>query len=215
MNNKIFITGGTGYIGSRLISELLRRNFEITALVRKGSESKLPDGCKIIFGDALDRSTYEKYISGCDTFIHLTGVSHPGPGKKEQFKSIDLVSIEQAVKAASEFDIKHFIYLSIAHPAPVMKEYIKVRRQGEKLLVKSKISSTFIRPWYVLGPGHYWPYIILPFYKIAELIPMTKEAAIRLGLVKINHIINCLVYSVINPAADIRIFDVKDIKKFK
>src|SRR5437867_1669258 len=97
MNNKVFITGGTGYLGSRIIPELIKNNFEVTALVRKGSESKLPDKCNIVFGNALDRSTYESNISPCETFIHLIGVAHPGPSKKEQFKSIDLVSIQQAV----------------------------------------------------------------------------------------------------------------------
>ncbi len=72
-----------------------------------------------------------------------------------------------------------------------------------------------MRPWYVLGPGHYWPYLIIPFYKIFELIPSTREAARRLGLIKINQINSCIIYAVKNPPEGIRIYDVNDIKKFK
>jgi len=214
MNNKIFITGGTGYIGSRVIPELIKKGYEVNALVRNKSKNSLPDQCKIIFGNALDKTTYEKNVIGCDTFIHLIGVHHPGPGKKEQFKQIDLVSIEQAVPAALSAGVRHFIYLSVAHPAPAMKEFIEVRMRGEQLISKSGMNATLIRPWYVLGPGHYWPYFIIPFYKLFEIIPSTKETALRLGLVKINQMINCITFAVKNPPKGIRIYSVKEIKKF-
>lgn len=214
MNNKIFITGGTGYIGSRIIQELLRNNFEIKALVRKGSESRLPGNCIPVLGNALKNSTYKDQISPCETFIHLIGVPHPGPWKKKQFNSIDLVSVQQAVPAALNAGIKQFIYLSVAHPAPIMKDYIEVRMKGEKLIKESGMNASFVRPWYVLGPGHYWPVIMLPFYKIFEKIPSTKEFAYRLGYVKIDQIINCILYSVKNPSEGIKIYDVNEIKKF-
>ncbi len=212
MNNKIFITGGTGYIGSRVIPELIKNGFEVNALVRKGSESKLPDGCNIIFGNALDKSSFEDKVAGCDTFIHLIGVHHPGPGKKEEFKKIDLVSIEQAVPAAVNAGVKHFIYLSVAHPAPIMKDFIEVRMKGEELIRQSGMNATFIRPWYVLGPGHYWPYALIPFYKLFELIPATKQTAVRLGLVKLRQIENCLIFVIQNPPLGIKIYDVHKIK---
>lgn len=211
LNRNIFITGGTGYIGSALIPELLKYKFQVNALVRKGSESKLPAGCSAVAGNALDRITYEDKINDCDTFIHLIGVHHPGPGKKDEFKNIDLVSIEQAVKAAVNAGVKHFIYLSVAHPAPVMKEFIKVRMQGEELLRQSGMRSSFIRPWYVLGPGHYWPYILLPVYKLFELFPFSKETALRLHPVKIEQMINCLVYAVQNPAEYVAVYEKKEI----
>lgn len=213
-DNKIFITGGSGYIGSRLIPELLKNGFEISALARKSSGNKIPSGCNVISGDALISSSYENEIRPCETFIHLVGVPHPGPGKKEQFVSIDLVSVQQAVSAALKSGVKHFIYLSVAHPAPVMKDFIEVRMKGEELIRQSGMNATFIRPWYVLGPGHYWPYVFIPFYKLLEIIPSTRGSALRLGLVKLDQLINCIVYVVKDHQAGVKIFDVKDIKNF-
>ncbi len=213
MNNSIFITGGTGYIGSHVITELIKNGYEVRALVRKDSESKLPPGCKIIFGDALDNKTYGESIKGCDTFIHLIGVRHPGPGKKSEFRNIDLVSIEQAVPAAVSGGVKHFIYLSVAHPAPIMKDFIKVRMKGEELIRQSGMNGSLIRPWYVLGPGHYWPYLLIPIYKLSELIPFTREPARRLGLVNIHQMVRCILFAVKNPPGKLRIYDVNDIRK--
>lgn len=214
LKNKVFITGGTGYIGSRVIPELLENVYEVNALVRKGSENKLPDGCNTIFGNALDNNSYKDKVIGCDTFIHLIGVHHPGPGKKVEFNKIDLVSIQQAVPAAVNAGVKHFIYLSVAHPAPVMKDFIEVRMKGEELIRQSGMNATFIRPWYVLGPRHYWPYVLIPFYKLFEMIPATREAAVCLGLVKIIQIVNCISYAVLNPPEGINIFEANDIRAF-
>jgi uncharacterized protein YbjT (DUF2867 family) len=214
MNKNIFITGGTGYIGSRVIPLLLQKGYNVFALVRKGSEGKLPKGCNAVTGNALDGSTFADKISPCDTFIQLVGVAHPGPGKAEQFNKIDMVSVRESVKAAKDAGVKHFIYLSVAEPAPTMHEYIVVRRQGEEMITQSGMNGTFIKPWYVLGPGHWWPYLILPMYKLFQLIPWTRETAKRLYPVKLRNVLNAIVHSVESPAQGIRKFMTQDLLRF-
>src|SRR5947207_2610396 len=121
--HSVFVTGGTGYLGRPLIQRLLAEGHEVSALVRPGSEDKLPAGCKVISGNALDASSYASKITPADTFVQLVGVAHPSPAKAEEFRSIDFVSASGAIKAAAEAGIKHFVYLSVAHPAPMMKAY--------------------------------------------------------------------------------------------
>lgn len=213
MNNNIFITGGTGYIGSRIIPILLKNGFNVFALVRKQSLNRLPEGCKAVEGNALDEKTFQEYVGGCDTFIQLVGVSHPSPAKKEEFKKIDLASVTASVNAAKYAGVKHFIYLSVAQPAPMMKEYIEIRKRGERLLTESKIPSSVIRPWYITGPGHYWPVVLTPIYKILELIPATSEQAINLGLVKLEEMLNTIIYAVKNPPSEgLKIYRTRDIR---
>jgi uncharacterized protein YbjT (DUF2867 family) len=212
MPDSIFLTGGTGYIGSRLIPLLRKRGFEVKALVRDGSEKKLPAGATGVIGDALQIDSYTDQVRGADTFVHLIGVSHPSPAKAKQFHDIDLVSIKVAIKAARDAGVRHFIYLSVAHPAPAMKEFIAVRSAGEQMIRESGVSATFVRPWYLLGPGHRWPYAILPVYWVLERLPTTKESAERLGLVTINQMLRALVWSVENPPSGVQIVDVPKIR---
>ena len=112
--NEVFITGGTGYIGSRLISVLVKKNFRVNTLVRNGSEKKLPNEVNIVIGNALDATTFSDKISPSKIFIHMVGVSHPSPRKKQLFIDIDLKSIQESVRAAREKGIEHFIYISVA-----------------------------------------------------------------------------------------------------
>jgi nucleoside-diphosphate-sugar epimerase len=143
----------------------------------------------------------------------LIGVPHPSPAKAKQFQDVDLVSIKVAIKAARDAGVRHFIYLSVAHPAPVMKEFIVVRSAGEQMIRESEINATFVRPWYVLGPGHWWPYAILPVYWLLEKIPSKRESAQRLGLVTIDQILSALVWAVENPPTGVEIVDVPRIRE--
>jgi uncharacterized protein YbjT (DUF2867 family) len=209
---RIFITGGTGYLGSSLIPVLLERGHRVRALVRLTSEAHLPGGCEVVTGDALDAKTYQHLIRPSDTFIHLVGVAHPSPSKAAEFQSIDLVAAREAINAAADLNLSHFVYLSVAHPAPVMKAYIAVRSECEELIRARHLNATILRPWYVLGPGHKWPYVLLPVYKVMEILPFTRAGAKRLGLVTLEQMIMALVEAAESPVQGLRGVDVPDIR---
>lgn len=207
----VFIAGATGYMGSRLAEELIRRGHTVSGLVRAGSETRLPTGCRPVPGNALDRTSFSSKIGGADTYVQLVGVAHPSPAKARQFREIDLKSCEESVAAAVANNVKHFVYVSVAHPAPAMKAYIEVRKRCEDIIQASGLHATILRPWYVLGPGHYWPYVLKPFYWLARQIHATRAAAERLGLVTLPQMISALVAAVESPATGIRIVEVPEI----
>lgn len=201
------MTGATGYIGQNLIPALVARGHVVRALVREGSERKLARGAIAIHGDALDASTFADQIAPSDTFVQLVGVAHPSPAKAAEFRSIDLVSVTQSVIAMRDTSIRHFVYLSVAQPAPVMREYVAVRAEGERMIRESNVPATFIRPWYVLGPGHRWPYLILPLYWLAMLAPKSRDTARRLYPVPLRKVIQSLVDAIERPpSSGVRIF---------
>jgi uncharacterized protein YbjT (DUF2867 family) len=212
---EIFITGGTGYMGSRLIKLLLHKGYAVKALVRSGSENKLPNGCDYVIANAFDASTFAKEIPADAIFIQLLGVPHPGPKKKEQFKTIDLASAKASAIAAKESEVKHFIYISVAQtPTGIMHDYQECRAAGEAYIRSTQIPATFIRPWYVVGPGHYWPLLFLPLFKILEWVPSTSQKAKALRLVTLKQMLHTLIYAVENqPEAGVNIIEVEEIRK--
>lgn len=211
----VFITGGSGYMGRRLIPLLLVRGHQVRALVRPGSEKKLPVGSIPVLGDALDSTTYADQVSPADTFVQLVGVAHPSPAKAGEFRTVDLPSGLGAVAAAKTAGIQHFVYLSVAHPAPMMQAYIAVRSECEAAIETAGLNATILRPWYVLGPGHWWPYLLLPAYKLAELLPPTRAGALRLGLVTLEQMTSALMAAIENPAQGIRVMNVPEIRSAK
>jgi hypothetical protein len=75
------------------------------------------------------------------------------------------------------------------------------------------LKATVLRPWYVLGPGHRWPYLLIPFYRVCEWIPSTREGAQRLGLVTLPQMVAALVRAVENPARGVCVVEVPAIRQ--
>ncbi|HKY22957.1 MAG TPA: NAD(P)H-binding protein [Vicinamibacterales bacterium] len=210
----VFVTGGTGYIGRPLIAALLDRGYAVHALVRPGSEAKLPRGALQVFGNALDPSTFAAGIPPNATVVHLVGTPHPSPAKAAEFRRVDLPSIRATTTAAQQATARHIVYVSVAHPAPIMRAYIAVRQEGESLVEATGIPATILRPWYVLGPGHRWPYLLIPIYAALRWLPATRAGAERLGLVTRDAMIAALVRAIeAPPAQGVRRVGVPEIRR--
>src|SRR6185312_6469288 len=102
---RVFVTGGTGYIGQRLIRALCDRGHAVEAVVRAASANKLPANCTPVIADALDGASYARHISPDHTLVQLVGVAHPSPAKAQQFVEIDERSAMEAIRVAREANV--------------------------------------------------------------------------------------------------------------
>lgn len=183
-------------------------------LVRKGSEKKLPKGAEAIIADPFSSESFATSIPRGCIFVQLLGVSHPGPKKKDLFRTIDLASTKASASAAALSGAAHFIYISVAQTQTrIMKDYQECRAEAESFIKATGMSATFIRPWYVVGPGHYWPLFFLPLFKVLEWIPATAQKAKALRLVSIHQMLRTLVFAIEHPAHGIRILEIAAIRK--
>ena len=119
MNFKsIFITGGAGYCGSRLVPQLLEDGFKVTVFdsLYFGDDflPKLNKNFKLIKGDIRDTNSLENACKNHDVFIHLACVSNDASFElDENFSTeVNLNAFEPMVKAAKKNRIKRFIYAS-------------------------------------------------------------------------------------------------------
>jgi uncharacterized protein YbjT (DUF2867 family) len=192
---------------------MLQKNHRVIALVRQHSVYKVSSGTEIIVANPFDAKSFEHAIPAGAVFIQLLGVSHPSPKEAQQFRDIDLRSVKASADAAAMAGVSHFIYVSVAMaPSGLMKTFQDVRREGEEYCLSKKMNCTFIRPWYVLGPGHWWPLLLLPFYGLAELVPSWRAKARSKALVTIEQMITTLVKAVEADPLPQRIMEIKDIR---
>jgi uncharacterized protein YbjT (DUF2867 family) len=210
---EVFITGATGYIGKRLTRQLLERDHRVIAMVRKGSEHKVVKGAEIVIADPFDPGSFQSSIPKNAVFVQLLGVPHPSPKKAKQFTAIDLRSVKASADAASVAGVSHFVYISVAMaPSKLMAAYQSVRQEGEAYCENKNLSCTFIRPWYVLGPGHYWPILLLPLYGIAELVPSWRQKARVMALVTLDQVLRTLIGAVEADPVPLRIINTRGIR---
>lgn len=111
---KILITGGTGFLGRRIVAELAPRH-TLRLLVRRGSSrERFPEGVEFAEGDVTDRASLVKAIGGCDAVVHAAAlVKILAP--KEHFDRINVGGLENvlaAAESAAAGAVERMVYVS-------------------------------------------------------------------------------------------------------
>jgi uncharacterized protein YbjT (DUF2867 family) len=168
-----------------------------------------------VTGDALDAATFAYAIPRGATLVpprrHAASQSVEGRRVRARRSRIDP---RERDRGAWRSRRAHIVYLSVARPAPLMRSYIAARERGEAAVAATGIAHTFVRPWYVLGPGHYGPTCWCRSTRSRGLFPPTREQAVRLGLVTLRQMVTALVAAVETPPrGGVRIVDVPAIAR--
>ena len=109
---KVLVTGGTGFLGRRLVSELAPRH-ALRLLVRRGSSrERFPAGVDFAEGDVTDRESVQRAVAGCDAVVHAAAlVKILAP--REQFDRVNVGGLENVLAAAEAAGtIQRIVYVS-------------------------------------------------------------------------------------------------------
>ena len=172
-NKKIFITGGGGYCGTRLVPQLLKEGYSVVVYDKFYFGNFLPKKNKkleIIKGDIRDTKKIYKYCKGCNIFIHLACISNDSSFELNNAlsKTINMDSFEPMVLAAKKAKIERFIYASSSsvygiskkknvteeHPLKPLTLYNKFKGLCEPLLLNNtskNFEGVIFRPATVCG----------------------------------------------------------------
>ena len=112
---KVALIGGTGYVGSYIIDELIENNFTPRVLVRKQSHSKVmqPDKCEVVNGDVEDEGALRETLSGCDAVIYLIALIREFPAKNITNERFQFRGSERVAKIAVEVGAVSYTHLTL------------------------------------------------------------------------------------------------------
>lgn len=108
---KVLVTGGTGFLGRRIVSELAPRH-AVRLLVRRGSSrERFPEGVEFAEGDVTDRASLDRAVAGCDAVLHAAAlVKILAP--REEFDRINVGGLENVLAAVEQAGIARVLYVS-------------------------------------------------------------------------------------------------------
>jgi dihydroflavonol-4-reductase len=115
---KIFLTGGTGFIGKSLIRTLVQRGWKVISLVRNpnGAEAKAIQalGTQLVRGDVTDRESMRETMKGVDVVIHNAGWYKFGITKQDHdtMRAINVHGTENTLGLAIELGVSKVVYTS-------------------------------------------------------------------------------------------------------
>jgi len=157
---KVFLTGGTGFVGKGIRAALRQAGHETVCLVRPGSEGKLAEEAQekerfaLVPGDLFDLPSLTRGMQGCDAVIHLVGIIREQPSKGITFQRIHVEGTQNVLEAAKAAGIKRFIHMSaLGARVDAASAYHRTKFAAEQLVQNSGIPWVVFRPSVIFGPG--------------------------------------------------------------
>jgi len=149
----VLVSGSTGYIGGRLVPELLHRGYRVRAMVRAASpehRERWPDA-EVVAGDALDPDTLTGTFEGVHTAYYLIHSLLLGP---DNFESADIDSAVNFLRAAEAAGVKRIIYLGgLGDMCSHLSSHLRSRMQVGEALQSGTVEATILRAAVIIGSG--------------------------------------------------------------
>ena len=144
------ITGGTGFVGRRLIELAVERGHQVRALARKPQEPR--EGVEWVEGSLEQRDALELLVTGSDAVIHVAGVIHALDAAG--FEKGNVAGTLSMLAAATASGTQRFIHVSsLAAREPKLSNYGASKACAEELVERSGLDWMIVRPPAVYGPG--------------------------------------------------------------
>ncbi|MGQ9570689.1 MAG: NAD-dependent epimerase/dehydratase family protein [Thermodesulfovibrionales bacterium] len=225
---KVLVTGATGFIGSHLSEELVRRGHKVICLVRENSDLKWIENTelKIIIGDCKKIESLYKAVDGIDYIFHLAGLTKAC--SDADFFCANADGTKNIITATLENNpnLKRFVYISSlaavgpsqngsplkedTDPHPV-SSYGRSKLEGEKVVLKykEKLPVTVIRPSAVYGPRDKDLFV---FFKLLKKGIFPYWGKCYYSLVYVDDLIQGIILAAENKKAEGQVYFMSDSK---
>jgi uncharacterized protein YbjT (DUF2867 family) len=212
----ILVTGGTGFVGSEIVRQLVEAGHRVRVLSRhpeKARELQNLEGVEIVAGDALEPTSLSEAMRGVTAVIHLIGILF----------ETDTLTYEQAhrettqnvLKAASAAGVRRFLQMSaLGVRADAGSRYHRTKWEAEELVRQSGLDWTILRPSLIYGPGDKslnaiatwltWPRDFINFFGF----PYFGDGSAKIQPVPVAEVAQAFVRALSNSAAVGKTYDV-------
>ncbi len=155
MSDVVALTGGTGFIGRRLIQRLRGEGIGLRALARRPAVAHLGPGVETVAGDLGDEAALSKLVAGAQVVIHAAGVvSASHVADYHRINALGTAAVVRAMLGV-ERPGRLILVSSLAASAPEVSAYARSKREGEDIALEhaEAFQLAIVRPPAVYGPG--------------------------------------------------------------
>jgi NADH dehydrogenase len=188
---KIFLAGGTGFVGGNLCEILAASGHEVRLLVHHRRDIKVA-GLEQIEGDAGDLESFAGSVSGCDAVINLIGIIREFPGKGMTFEKLHVEATRNLVAAAGMAGSKRYLQMSALGTRPqAVSPYHRTKWQAEELVRDSDLEWTIFRPSLIFGPGDAFINMLADQIRKLPFVPVIGDGQYRMQPIAVQDVARC------------------------
>jgi uncharacterized protein YbjT (DUF2867 family) len=188
---KIFLAGGTGFVGGHVRRALLAGGHSIKLLVHSRSAASQP-GVEEIEGDATLLPSFADAVRGCDATINLIGIIREFPSRGVTFERLHLEATRNMIAATKSAGVKRFLQMSaLGTRADAHTGYFRSKFLAEEALRGSGLDYTIFRPSIVFGPKDDFVNKLAGLMKLLPALPVIGDGAYLLQPVSGDDVARC------------------------
>jgi NADH dehydrogenase len=188
---RVFVTGGTGFVGRAVIQALQGEGYAVRCLVRRGSERDLRGFGAIerVEGDVMARQTLDEGISGCDAVVHLVGIIHERPAIGSTFERVQVQGTRNILDAAADAGARRYVHMSaLGSRAGARSRYHQTKWAAEEAVRSSPLAWTIFRPSIIYGRGDEFVTMLRSMLERLTIVPVIGTGRQRLQPVPVEQV---------------------------
>jgi uncharacterized protein YbjT (DUF2867 family) len=154
MQQRVLLTGASGFVGSAVVKGLTQSGLSVNALVNRRTLPETGAQVKSIRADLFDPAALDGAMAGCAVAIHLIGIIQENSKKGITFERMHIEATRRVVEAAQRSGVKRFVHMSaMGVRADAETEYGRTKWRAEQIVRESGLDWTIFRPSMIHGPN--------------------------------------------------------------
>jgi uncharacterized protein YbjT (DUF2867 family) len=196
---KIFVSGGTGFVGEQLCRALLAGGHQVRLLVH-GRSALAEPGIETVQGDVTEPAGWQGAAAGCDAVINLVGIIREFPGRGVTFDRLHTGATRHMLAEASRSGVRRYLQMSAQGSRPdAVSAYHKTKFQAEELVRGSGLDWTIFRPSLIFGPRDAFVNMLAGYIRSFGAVPVIGDGRYRLQPIAATDVARCFAMALAMP----------------
>ena len=190
----VLVTGATGFLGQRVVRELVQRHYPVRCLVHTPGRERMFADCPvdIHYGNVTDTNVLSTACQGVDSIIHLVAIIRES--KNATFDQVNRQGVANLVAAAKAGGVKRFVHVSAIGAANNRAyPYLFSKWRGEREVESGGIPYTIIRPSLLFGQGDEFLTMLAGLVQVSPLVPVVGLGRNRFQPIAADDVARCAV----------------------
>ena len=206
VTGRVFVTGGTGFVGRNIVNALGERPMRVLARDKRAARAITGPNVEIAEGDVTKPETLRGVMDGCEAVIHLVAIiAEEGDATFDTVISQGTVNVVHEAQRAGIARLVHMSALGTRNDPRF--NYYEAKWQAEQAVARSGIPWTIFRPSVIFGPGDEFITTLARLVRVAPVIPIVGSGRSAFQPVSVSEVALAFARALADPSTAWQIYE--------